>query len=542
MDSDTSSSEDSIVFRRINVNSNRRRAVILSSDSEVEELTAKNEEELNMWSRANLNPYIHTFIDKDCGIKAENIKDTSNVLDYFQIFFSENLVGDIVDTTNSYYRHLSANNDISSSLKNWSDTTINEMFTFLALTLIMSRMKKLSIKEYWSTNDVLRTDIFNKHMSQGRYTVLLKMLYFSNKKSERSEDRLAKIRGLFDKLREIFQKSFSPFRNLCIDESLLLFKGRLFLKQYIPSKRNRFGIKSFVLCDCSTGFVLDLIVYTGSTSEVQAFSEELGKTGNIVATLMQPYLGKGHQLFVDNWYSSPALFEYLHSFATNACGIVKKRRGDMPKMPEKLQKGDFNFRSSVNLLALKWQDKCEVWKLSTSHSTEYKDCQKKNYQIDENIQKPSCVIDYSKSMGTIDKSDAIISTISCTRKTLKWYKKFFFHLLDISIWNAYCLYKFNTKKNISMSEYHLALITELLKQYSESREYNSGTPSAYLMRFKERHFPALYNSDKTKRENPVRRCIVCSKDNKRRSTRYYCKQCNVGLCVVPCFEMYHTKQ
>ena len=442
MNSDTSSSEDSIVFRRINVKSKRKRAIILSSDSEVEELTAKNKE-LNTWSRANLNPHIHTFIDEDCGIKTENIKDTFNVLDYFQIFFSENLVGDIVNTTNSYYRHLSSNN-ISSSLKNWSDTTINEMFTFFALTLTMSRMKKLSIKEYWTTHDVLKTDIFNKHMSRDRYTILLKMLYFSDKKSESSKDRLAKIRGLFDKLREIFKKSFSPFRNLCIDESLLLFKGRLFFKHYIPSKRNRFGIKSFVLCDCSTGYVLDVIVYTGSTSEMQAFSAKLGKAGNIVATLMQPYLGKGHQLFVTgiyNWYSS-----------------------------------------------------------------------------------------------------RIISTISCTRKTLKWYKKFFFHLLDISIWNAYCLYKFNTKKNISMSDYYLALITELLKQYSESRKYNSDTPSAYLMRFKERHFPALYSSDKTKRQNPMRRCIVCSMDNKRRSTRYYCKQCNVGLCVVPCFEMYHTEQ
>lgn len=121
---------------------------------------------------------------------------------------------------------------------------------------------------------MLKTDIFNKHMSRDRYTILLKILCFSDKKSERSEDRLAKIRGPFDKLREIFKKSFSPFRNLCNDESLLLFKGRLFFKQYIPSKRNRFGIKSFVLCDCSTGFVLDLIVYTDSTSEVQTFSEK----------------------------------------------------------------------------------------------------------------------------------------------------------------------------------------------------------------------------------------------------------------------------
>lgn len=129
MNSDTSSSEDSIVFRRVNVKSKRKRAIILSLDSEVEELTAKNKEELNTWSRANLNPHIHTFIDEDFGIKAENIKDIFNVLNYFQIFFSENLVREIVDATNNYYRHLSSNN-ISSSLKNWSDTTINEMFTF----------------------------------------------------------------------------------------------------------------------------------------------------------------------------------------------------------------------------------------------------------------------------------------------------------------------------------------------------------------------------------------------------------------------------
>ncbi|XP_078045556.1 piggyBac transposable element-derived protein 4 isoform X2 [Augochlora pura] len=496
MDSDESI-EDRIVFQRINVNSNKRRAIILSADSETEGLNATNK---------------------------------------------ENFIGDIVNTTNNYYRHTAAHNDISSSLENWSDTTKNELFTFLALTLTMSRMKKLSIKEYWSTNDVLRTDIFNKHMSRDRYSVLLKMLYFSDKNSERSEDRLTKIREPFDKLRETFKKSFFPFKNLCIEESLLLFKGRLFFKQYIPSKRNSFGIKSFVLCDCSTGFILDLIVYTGSTTEVQAFPEKFGKTGNIVATLMQPYLGKGHQLFVDDWYSSPALFEYLHSFKTNACGTVKKRRAGMPKMPEKLQKGDLSFRSSGNLLALKWQDKREVWMLSTSHSAEYKDCQKKNYQTGENIQKPTCVIDYSNSMGVVDKSDAIISTVSCTRKVQKWYKKFFFHLLDVSVWNAYCLYKFNTKKNISMSDYHLALITELLKQYSEPREYNTGTSSVNVMRFKERHFPALYNSDKTKRKNPMRRCIVCSKDKKRSSTRYYCKQCKVGLCVVPCFEMYHTKQ
>lgn len=145
MNSDTSSGEDSIVFRRINVNNKKRKRARILSDSEEEELSTKNKEELNTWSRANLNPHIHMFIDEDCGIKAENIKDRFNVLDYFQIFFTEHLVGDIVDATNNYYRHLSANN-ISSSLKNWSDTTINEMFTFFGVNAYNVAYEKIIYK------------------------------------------------------------------------------------------------------------------------------------------------------------------------------------------------------------------------------------------------------------------------------------------------------------------------------------------------------------------------------------------------------------
>jgi len=95
---------------------------------------------------------------------------------------------------------------------------------------------------------------------------------------------------------------FPVNQNLYIDESLLLFKGRLSFKQYIPAKRSRFGIKTDVLCDCKTGYVLDSIIYTGSESHVTENAEEIGKTGNIVLTLLKPYLGKGHTLYVDNYY------------------------------------------------------------------------------------------------------------------------------------------------------------------------------------------------------------------------------------------------
>jgi len=80
-----------------------------------------------------------------------------------------------------------------------------------------------------------------------------------------------------------------PFENLVIDESLLLWKGRLSFKQFIRTKRHRFGIKFFILCDVET----DLIIYTGKTTDMKACDINLGQSGAILCTLLQEYLKKG---------------------------------------------------------------------------------------------------------------------------------------------------------------------------------------------------------------------------------------------------------
>ncbi len=77
------------------------------------------------------------------------------------------------------------------------------------------------------------------------------------------------IRPIVQHLKDKFRRIMVPYRNLCIDESLMLWKGRLHFKQYIPSKRHRFGIKIFILCDCRTGFLLDFVIYVGSGTQIQ---------------------------------------------------------------------------------------------------------------------------------------------------------------------------------------------------------------------------------------------------------------------------------
>lgn len=126
------------------------------------------------------------------------------------------------------------------------------------------------------------------------------MLHFTHNVGP-TNDRLYKTRNVIDILQKAFNESFQPCQRLCVDKSLFLYEGRLSFKQYISSKRIKFGIKSFIFSDCQTGFVQDLIVYARSATMVDSENQDIGKSGTIVEALMKPYLEKGYTPYIDNW-------------------------------------------------------------------------------------------------------------------------------------------------------------------------------------------------------------------------------------------------
>jgi hypothetical protein len=300
------------------------------------------------------------------------------------------------------------------------------------------------------------TPMFGQLFSRDRFMMLLKYLHFSNKSNQVEGDRLHKIKPVINQRRTKFKLLIIPYKNLCIDGSVVLWKGSLSFKQFIPTRRHRFGIKVFVICDCQTGVVLDFIVYTGSSTEFK-LDKNLGKSVYVVMTLMKPYLNKGHSLFPDNWYTSPRLFEKLHEFKTGACGTLRKNRIGPVKFSQ-LTKGDFDYNNTNILMALKWQDKREVIMLSTIHKPKMIPTRKNDWKTQKVIVKPECVIDYNENMSSVDKTDMQISFIECVRKIFKWYKKFFFNLLDLSTLNAYILFKVKHKKTIQFGDFRIELI------------------------------------------------------------------------------------
>lgn len=468
------------------------------------------------------------------------MQDNPSVLECFEILFSEEIITAIVNQSNLFYDQ--RENATPAHKKKWSRIEVNEMYLFISLSLHMAQVKKLKIMDYWTTDKLLATPFFGQVMSRDRYMSILSVLHFCDNNNIDRNDKLFKIRMLLNHVRKAYSDTFYPFQNLCIDESLMLFKGRLSFKQYIPSKRHRFGIKFFVLCDCETGYILDFIIYCGKESDIQEVEQEAGISGNIVLTMMQPYLDSGHTLYTDNWYTSPILYNILHGRQTNACGTVKQNRKYMPDMKDKIEKGEIIHYSTENLLALKWQDKREVRMLSTCNTPEMVPTDKQDRISGEIIYKPKCIIDYNANMGAVDRTDMLQSSIESVRKSIKWYKKVFFHILDMTLLNAHAIYKMKTGENISVADFQLKLVKELVEKYHKNTPRTTskrGIDGDSPLRLTARHFPSQLPKDTTQKQK-YKRCVVCSKQKIRKETSFCCAPCDVPLCVKNCFERYHT--
>ena len=73
-------------------------------------------------------------------------------------------------------------------------------------------------------------------------------------------DPKKKLGITYEKLLENFEKVWTPRKNLSIDEGTVPFKGRVHFKCYNPNKPDKYGIKTFKLCDSSNSYccVLDI--------------------------------------------------------------------------------------------------------------------------------------------------------------------------------------------------------------------------------------------------------------------------------------------
>lgn len=483
------------------------------------------------------------------GIKITGI-NLEDPMAIFNAFFDDEIMEYIASETNRYADQFIEKNDLTPSARarHWKETNLKEMRLFFAILIYMGIVQKPVEEWYWSRRQSISTPFINDIIPYRRFQLLMKFLHFSNNETfdikSHPQPKLKKIYEIFQLICRKFQSVYIPKKDITVDESLVPYKGKLGYKQYIPSKRARFGVKLYELCESDTGYIWNMIVYTGKDTPFSNNYANFGTATRCVMTLVHPLLGMGYCLSLDNFYNSPELADLLISHKTDVYGTIRQNRKHLPPAlkNEKLTKGDIVAFQKGKMCVMKWQDKKPVCIISTIHNSQIIETQKRG----KCIFKPKAVMDYNLTMGGVDKSDQCLSYYPAIRnQQRKYYKKLFRHLLNQVVWNSFILHKIHGGA-LKHLDFRVQLFEGLIKHnLMDYRPQKSMGKTPGILRLNARHFPSPVTPTACK-EKPTRRCVVCSNNmdengkRKRRETRYECTQCNVGLCVSPCFERYHT--
>jgi len=153
--------------------------------------------------------------------------------------------------------------------------------------------------------------------------------------------------------------------------------------------------------------------------------------------------------------------------------------------------------------------------------------------------KPSMVHEYNKYMLGVDRMDQMTAYYSFQWKSIKWWRKVFFWLLEVIVNNAHILYKSHTnaRRKLTLKEFRRELSVFLCQVITPDVLPGYQHQDQSLERLRGRHFP----EKTTKRRD----CRVCSDRNPGGETQLVKTVC--GTCsdkpplCIGCFHVYRTK-
>jgi hypothetical protein len=213
----------------------------------------------------------------------------------------------------------------------------------------------------------------------------------------------------------------------------------------------------------------------------------------------------------------------------------------------KLTKGQTISKRNGNVVVMKWKDKRDVLAVSTRHTGKIVTLPRLNRRGAQ-VNKQDLILDYNQHMGGVDRVDQILSYYSPLRKSIKWYRKVVFHIFDLCIGNAYHIYKHLGGRNPQLW-FRKQVIRGLVSavpppvqgpQKRPLAHHKWSDPSRLVVG--QGHFIVQIPREGHAKATPMRQCVLCTKNKRRKETRYQCETCDStpALCLG-CFKDFHTK-
>jgi hypothetical protein len=231
------------------------------------------------------------------------------------------------------------------------------------------------------------------------------------KRESKDYSRIYKVKNFTEILPETFQNNYNFGQYGSIDETMVKFKGRSTLKQYIPAKPIKRGYKLWCLWDSITGYLFNYKIYVGKENTDEQ-GTLLGERA--VFSLISGHGFDGKSLYFDNFFTSIELLEKLKLQNIIATGTIRPDRAGIPSnfaVKEKMERGNCKSIIVSNTIIFKWMDTKHAF-LASNNCEDNKvvpvSRQLKSGQF-ITINCPKAINDYNKFMRGVDRFNQRIS-------------------------------------------------------------------------------------------------------------------------------------
>ena len=107
-----------------------------------------------------------------------------------------------------------------------------------------------SVENYWNTSWPFSTNNFRSIMSRDRFLLATKFLLLADNSKmvpqrQPGHNKIFNVDHVVNALVQNFKSSYNLNKEVSVDESMILYKGRLSFLQYMPKMRHKWGIKAW---------------------------------------------------------------------------------------------------------------------------------------------------------------------------------------------------------------------------------------------------------------------------------------------------------
>lgn len=154
---------------------------------------------------------------------------------------------------------------VPKTMRPWTKLTVNELYAFIGLVIYAGAEKNnlVEVKDLFAIEYV---GIYRATMSMKRFEQISRFLRCDDTRTRPvrlQTDKLASFRYIWTLFLSNLNLNYHPSKELCIDEQLLNTRNRCPIKQYIPSKPGKYGIKINWIIDATTSYPLAGEIYVG---------------------------------------------------------------------------------------------------------------------------------------------------------------------------------------------------------------------------------------------------------------------------------------